>query len=173
MNHKGVHMKKLTISILAIVVLIGIDQVTKKIAENLLAGKGEVNVLNDYIILILARNRGGFLSFGKGVNDIIWMILFIIIPLIVLVGLSFYILSKQKGNTFYLTVWVLVLSGGLGNIIDRILYGSVIDFMNIGIGSLRTGIFNVADLYIVFFAAYIIIKYLVCLKKKESFFDLL
>ena len=43
----------------------------------------------------------------------------------------------------------LVLSGGLGNLVDRIINdGRVIDFMNIGIGSLRAGIFNVADVYI-------------------------
>ncbi len=43
----------------------------------------------------------------------------------------------------------LVLSGGLGNLVDRIINdGRVIDFMNIGIGSLRTGIFNVADVCI-------------------------
>lgn len=45
--------------------------------------------------------------------------------------------------------WSLVLSGGLGNLVDRIINdGRMIDFMNIGIGSLRTGIFNVADVYI-------------------------
>ncbi|MBK8276302.1 MAG: signal peptidase II [Nitrospira sp.] len=45
--------------------------------------------------------------------------------------------------------WSLVLSGGLGNLVDRIINdGRVIDFMNIGIGSLRAGIFNVADVYI-------------------------
>lgn len=45
--------------------------------------------------------------------------------------------------------WSLVLSGGLGNLVDRIRNdGRVINFMNIGIGSLRTGIFNVADVCI-------------------------
>ena len=45
--------------------------------------------------------------------------------------------------------WSLVLSGGLGNLVDRIINdGRMIDVMNIGIGSLRTGIFNVADVYI-------------------------
>lgn len=45
--------------------------------------------------------------------------------------------------------WSLVLSGGLGNLVDLIINdGRVIDFMNIGIGSLRTGIFNVADVCI-------------------------
>ena len=45
--------------------------------------------------------------------------------------------------------WSLVLSGGIGNLLDRLFHeGRVIDFMNIGIGSLRTGIFNVADVCI-------------------------
>lgn len=47
------------------------------------------------------------------------------------------------------TAWSLVLSGGIGNLLDRLLHdGGVIDFMNVGIGSLRTGIFNVADVCI-------------------------
>lgn len=46
-------------------------------------------------------------------------------------------------------VWSLVLSGGLGNLFDRIMHdGRVIDFMNLGIAGLRTGIFNVADVCI-------------------------
>jgi signal peptidase II len=47
--------------------------------------------------------------------------------------------------------WSLVLSGGVGNLLDRVLHdGRVIDFMNLGRGNLRTGIFNVADMCITF-----------------------
>lgn len=50
---------------------------------------------------------------------------------------------------FHAVAWSLVLSGGVGNPVDRIVYdGRVVDFMNLGIGSLHTGIFNVADVYI-------------------------
>jgi len=42
----------------------------------------------------------------------------------------------------------LILGGGLSNLYDRIAYGKVVDFMNMGIGDLRTGIFNVADMFI-------------------------
>jgi len=38
-----------------------------------------------------------------------------------------------------------VFAGGISNLIDRILWGSVVDFMSVGVGPLRTGIFNVAD----------------------------
>ena len=40
---------------------------------------------------------------------------------------------------------ILFVAGGMSNLIDRVAMGSVIDFMNVGIGSFRTGIFNVAD----------------------------
>jgi signal peptidase II len=43
---------------------------------------------------------------------------------------------------------VLIAAGGIGNLVDRIAYGEVRDFLNFGIGRLRTGIMNLADLYI-------------------------
>lgn len=159
--------KKIIIAILIMIVLTGFDQITKVWAENFLAGKGSVNVLGEYAVLVLAKNRGGFLSVGNQANDVLWLIVFIVIPLIVLFALTFYVLTYKSTNNFCLTAWVLIFSGGLGNIIDRILYGSVTDFMNIGIGNIRTGIFNVADLYIVFFAVYVAIRYLIALKRKE------
>lgn len=59
------------------------------------------------------------------------------------------VLFVQPMSLDTVVAWSLVLSGGLGNLVDRIINdGRVIDFMNIGIGSLRTGIFNVADVYI-------------------------
>lgn len=59
------------------------------------------------------------------------------------------VLFVQPMSLDTVVAWSLVLSGGLGNLVDRIINdGRMIDFMNIGIGSLRTGIFNVADVYI-------------------------
>ena len=50
----------------------------------------------------------------------------------------------------------LIAAGGVSNLLDRITYGMVIDFMNVGIGSLRTGIFNVADMAIMLGAAILV-----------------
>jgi signal peptidase II len=55
---------------------------------------------------------------------------------------------------------VFFTSGGVGNIIDRILYGEVRDFLNIGIGSVRTGIFNAADIYLNVFALAVVLVYI-------------
>jgi signal peptidase II len=66
---------------------------------------------------------------------------------VILLGLLLYILkSLQTMPTTLLVALSLFLGGGLGNLIDRIFNdGRVVDFVNIGIGSLRTGVFNVAD----------------------------
>jgi signal peptidase II len=52
----------------------------------------------------------------------------------------------------------LFVAGGASNLVDRIIYGMVIDFMNVGIGSLRTGIFNVADMAIMLGAGVLVIE---------------
>jgi signal peptidase II len=60
-----------------------------------------------------------------------------------------YVLASSDNSKAKMISLSLVLGGGIGNLIDRIFNeGRVIDFMNIGIGSLRTGVFNVADIAI-------------------------
>ena len=56
-----------------------------------------------------------------------------------------------------LTGGILVIAGGSSNLIDRIARGSVVDFMNVGIGSLRSGIFNFADVALMFGLVLIVI----------------
>ncbi|MGC4095906.1 MAG: signal peptidase II [Nitrospira sp.] len=63
--------------------------------------------------------------------------------------MTIYLLFVRPPSISLTIAWILILSGGAGNLLDRVLHdGHVIDFMNLGIGSLRTGIFNVADVYI-------------------------
>jgi signal peptidase II len=64
-----------------------------------------------------------------------------------LVALLGYTLFSKSVTSSAIFAFALLLSGGVGNLIDRLMYdGYVIDFINIGIGPLRTGIFNVADI---------------------------
>jgi signal peptidase II len=51
----------------------------------------------------------------------------------------------------------LFVAGGASNLLDRITYGKVVDFMNVGLGPLRTGIFNVADMAIMLGAAIVVV----------------
>jgi signal peptidase II len=68
---------------------------------------------------------------------------------IFLLAFTLFVIRSRKLSSFALIACALIIGGGLGNLIDRIInQGAVIDFMNIGVGSLRTGIFNVADVTI-------------------------
>jgi len=158
---------KLVLSTISIVLLVGLDQATKKLAEIHLAGKGTVPVLGNFLVLNFITNRGGFLSFGSGVSNYLWYAFFIILPLVSLIAISIYIIAKKRNDSYYLSFWVFFTSGGAGNIMDRILYGEVRDFLNIGIGTLRTGIFNVADIYLNVFALVVVVLYILRKGKKE------
>ena len=59
-----------------------------------------------------------------------------------------FILGVAKIDRWTYIAWALVFAGGIGNLIDRMRINAVIDFLNLGIGPVRTGIFNVADMAI-------------------------
>jgi signal peptidase II len=66
----------------------------------------------------------------------------------VLIALAAYLLAARRMHFWTFLPLALVIGGGIGNLIDRVRFGYVIDFFNLGIGNLRTGIFNVADMAI-------------------------
>lgn len=159
--------KKIIMCSIFSVILIAIDQLTKMLAVQFLKGKGVVNVIGDFFVLNYMQNRGAFLSLGSALGGIVWTAGFVILPIIALVLITVYFIVKKISNNFYLAFWVLIISGGVGNLIDRILYGKVTDFLNFGIGKIRTGILNVADLYICFFTIIVLIIYLFSIKEKS------
>src|SRR5687768_7175296 len=66
-----------------------------------------------------------------------------------IVGLLIVLITRWRMSSLQFTGLALMVGGGLGNLIDRLINdGRVVDFLNVGIGPLRTGIFNVADLAI-------------------------
>lgn len=128
---------------------IGLDQLTKKIALNTLAGEGPIEVVGQYAVLQYAENRGGFLSLGSTLPDNVRFWLLTVFTGVILLGLAWLVLFRSTLTRGELVSFALLLTGGIGNLIDRIRFdGVVIDFMILGIGSLRTGVFNVADVAI-------------------------
>ena len=143
-------MIKILISWFGCALLIGLDRWTKIWADLHVAGKGVISVVGNMVILVYAKNRGAFLSMGNSLGHTLWYICFVILPIIFIIIATIYVFRKYSNDNSVLVLWVLFFSGGAGNVIDRVLYGRVTDFMNIGIGEVvRSGIFNVADLYIV------------------------
>ncbi len=130
---------------------VGCDQLTKNIARQSLAHSAPLAYLHNTFRLQYVENPGAFLSLGAGSSEHARFWIFTLITGIFLAGMLIYLLAATKSSTVKTVALSLVVGGGIGNLIDRVFNGGrVIDFMNMGIGPLRTGIFNVADLAISF-----------------------
>lgn len=127
---------------------IGCDQVTKRIAEKTLADEPVHSFLFDTFRLQYIQNQGAFLGFGSNFSSSTKLWLFLILPFIFLISAAIFVSFSRKLAASQAIMISLIVGGGMSNLIDRLLQGSVTDFLNIGLGSLRTGIFNIADVAI-------------------------
>ena len=139
-----------TVHILQIILAcIAIDQATKWLAKKNLAPDGFISFAGDTFRFQYAENTGAFLSFGSSLPEPWRHIILTVFVALFLLGLLGYLLFSRTLSRHYLVYLSLVCGGGMSNLIDRISYdGRVIDFLNTGIGPLRTGIFNIADMAI-------------------------
>jgi len=134
---------------LVLAVCIGVDQFTKAIAKAFAPRTEAWSALGDTVRLQLAHNYGAFLSLGDALPPGWRQGLLSMGVGVVLLGLLVYLLWAKRINPRTILPLSLVLAGGLSNLIDRLAYGGyVVDFLNLGLGPLRTGVFNVADVAI-------------------------
>jgi signal peptidase II len=141
---------------LAIGATIGCDRVTKQIAATKLTGMPRQSFLADIIRLEYVENTGAFLGLGADWPPAVRTALFGIGNglLLLLMGI---LAIRHRWPTLARFGVALFVAGGSSNLLDRLARGSVIDFMNVGLGPLRTGIFNVADMAIMFGAGLVIL----------------
>ncbi|MEQ1586719.1 MAG: signal peptidase II [Cyclobacteriaceae bacterium] len=127
---------------------IGCDQISKNIVRQRIDDNEQISLINNYLTLTKVENTGAFLSVGHNLPAPIKLLLLTILPLIVLGLALFYLLTKR--GLFNLTMLgiCLMVGGGVGNIYDRLIYGSVTDFLHIDFVLFQTGIFNMADVSI-------------------------
>ena len=143
------HWKKYLLITIILLVSIGCDQATKSIAQQSLKGIPTIRYFYDTIRLQYAENTGGFLSLGSQLPEAIKLWLMRIIPSIGLIFILVFTVISDRLTRIDTILLALLIGGGLSNMIDRIFNnGYVVDFLNIGIGPVRTGIFNLADVLI-------------------------
>jgi signal peptidase II len=140
--------------LLAIVILstcIGCDQATKQLASRELKDAPPKTFLGGVIRLEYALNSGGFLSLGGELPKHVRTGFFVGFNVLMMLAICGYLIVRRQISLLMFVAILYFLAGGVGNLIDRVTNdGLVIDFLNIGIGPLRTGIFNVADMALVF-----------------------
>ena len=126
--------------ILFITILVGIDQIIKYyINTNLYIGQN-ITIMEDFLNITFIKNTG--IAFGLFKSNNLFMIFVVLFLILILI--YFYNREKKK-NTLLKIAFIFLISGALGNLIDRIVYGSIIDYINFAFWPA----FNLADSLIV------------------------
>lgn len=129
------------ISIIVIAALTAVDQIIKFFVERDLQPVGEKAFLDGFIGWQYVRNTGA--AFGSFSNST--MILTIFTAILLIAGTAALLMGKIK-NTFYRVCAVIIIAGGLGNLIDRIFRGFVVDYIEVQF--MNFAVFNFADILV-------------------------
>jgi len=139
--------KHLGLSVFVLLGCVGCDQATKSLARDYLQHHAPVSFLGDTVRLQYAQNPGAFLSLGDSLPHPWGTILFTVGGALLTAAVALYAFFALKSGRLRVVAMSLICAGGIGNVADRLRYdGYVVDFLNLGLGPLRTGIFNVADM---------------------------
>jgi signal peptidase II len=136
-----------------------IDQLTKALFKQILTPGDMLSLVAGSLLVFPTYNHGAFLSLGAGMSDATRNLVFIYGVLAILVGLCVWLMRSPRAGRLEVIGIASILGGGLSNLLDRCLYdGRVFDFLNVGIGTLRTGVFNVADMGIMLGVALLLLS---------------
>ncbi len=127
------------------------DQTTKELAVRELKGQGSIDLLGGSARLVYAENPGAFLGLGGDWPAEVRVPLFLGMAFLISAFLVWTLWRKREELGFWPQLGIATLAAGaVGNLIDRLLRdgGRVVDFMQFGVGPLQTGIFNVADVFL-------------------------
>jgi signal peptidase II len=130
-----------------LVATVGCDRVTKRMAATGLSSTGAQSLLGDTVRLEYTENVGGFLSLGAAWPAPLRAVAFLFGNGLVLACLVLVAFGRRLPAAA-LAGLTLMAAGGASNLLDRLARGRVVDFMNVGVQGIRTGIFNVADVAI-------------------------
>ena len=144
-------MKKSEIVLLIFTVLI--DQLTKFVVESRMALYESIEIISGFFHITYTRNTGAAWSILEGQGT-----LFAIMALIVSCGIIYYLFRNRNASVFERTAMILICGGALGNMIDRVVHGYVVDFLNFYIFGYDYPVFNVADSFLVVGVAMFVIE---------------
>ena len=123
-------------------IFILLDQLSKITIAKLFV-YGESLTVTSFFNLVLVYNKGAAFSFLAAESG--WQRYFFTVIGLVAVAFILYLLKKHAGQRLFCWALALILGGAVGNLIDRVLYGHVIDFLDFHVGGWHWPAFNVAD----------------------------
>ena len=146
--------------ILITVGVVVLDQITKWLAVEYLIPAGTVPIIKDALHLTYVENPGA--AFGMMQNNR-WI--FLLVSTVAIIAIIIYLIKSAPKNKLALTSLAFILGGGIGNMIDRVALGYVVDFIDFRL--INFAVFNVADSFVCVGAALLII-YVLFIEGKEN-----
>ncbi len=122
-------------------IVVALDQITKLLTKNFMALSESRKIVGDFLRYTYIENPG--MAFGIHIgNRTLFTVFSVLASLIIFV----YLLRTRGDHKLVRWSLALILGGAIGNLIDRVVRGSVVDFIDVGIGDLRWPVFNIADM---------------------------
>lgn len=148
--NKVIKLKKiLSISFLCIL----LDQIVKFVIDNVLNFTDSINIISNFFRITYLKNTGAAWSILSGNR-----ILLILVTVIALGLIYIFLIKNKKINKFETINYGLLIGGIIGNLIDRIRLGYVIDYLDFNFGSYNYPVFNIADICIVVSAILLVLN---------------
>ena len=148
--------------LLLIAIILGsvaLDQLTKWLAVEFLQGQPSFPIWQDVLHLTFAKNEGA--AFGM-LSDHRWV--FMVFSSVAIVGLLVYLFRFRPNSRYVQITLAMIVGGGIGNMIDRIALGYVVDFIDFTL--INFAIFNVADSFVTI-GAFMLMGYLIAETVRE------
>ncbi|WP_404452524.1 signal peptidase II [Virgibacillus necropolis] len=144
-------------------ILVVIDQVTKWVVVKNMELYESITIIQDFFYFTSHRNKGAAWGILQGK-----MIFFYIVTTIVVIGVIYYMQKYAKNDKLLAISLTFVLGGAIGNFIDRIFRGEVVDFLDFIIFGYDFPIFNVADSSLVVGVTLVLLATFIDEKKKKG-----
>ncbi len=145
---------------LIIISNVGCDQLSKNVVRESIEYNEQIHLIPDHLLLTKVENTGAFLSLGSTFSPFMKQLFLLGLPIFGLILMLVLLLINHELKQAQAVSLCFIIGGGIGNLIDRVLYGSVTDFLHLDLGLFQTGIFNLADVSITFGILYYLLHYL-------------
>jgi signal peptidase II len=153
--------------ILGASVVTALDQITKAAISSRLFLHESYAVINGFFNLVYVMNPGAAFGFLAGASASFRFIFFVGITVAAILLIIYYLAKSQSASVAYVISLTLIFAGAVGNLIDRIRFGAVVDFLDVYIGTWHWPAFNVADSAITIGAVLMIWEMIASTKKRS------
>lgn len=152
------------LALLSVVLLTGIDQLTKKLVVNYVTENGDIPVIEKVFRITFVKNTGA--AWGLFKDGTVILSIFSLLVLAIMIFLYFRLDWEIKKQRPLMIISVFVAAGAIGNLIDRVFLKYVIDFLYFEL--INFPVFNVADCYITI-SMFVLAALLIFYYKEEDF----